>query len=106
MILQALCGYYDRKEQQPEAALAPFGFEEKEIPFVIVLNEAGKFVLLADQREMHDGKLKSRVFWCQKQRGGLVRNHLRWPIAYGITMAMSWRSQSLKNRTVYPQSMI
>ena len=69
MILQALCEYYDRKEQQPEAALAPFGFEEKEIPFVIVLNEAGKFALLADQREIHDGKLKARVFLVPKAKG-------------------------------------
>ena len=35
MILQALCDYYDRKQDD----LPPFGFEEKAIPFIIIINE-------------------------------------------------------------------
>ncbi len=52
MILQALCDYYDRKQDD----LPPFGFEEKAIPFVIVIDEAGQFIQLEDNREIEDGK--------------------------------------------------
>ncbi|PCJ84479.1 MAG: type I-C CRISPR-associated protein Cas8c/Csd1 [Thiotrichaceae bacterium] len=52
MILQALCDYYDRKQDD----LPPFGFEEKAIPFIIVIDEAGQFIRLEDNREIEDGK--------------------------------------------------
>ena len=38
MILKALYDYYNRSGD-----LAPAGFEEKEIPFVIVIDDAGNF---------------------------------------------------------------
>ena len=41
MILQALCEYYDRKKAAG-SPLPPVGFEEKEIPFVIVLSPEGR----------------------------------------------------------------
>ncbi|HOZ49867.1 MAG TPA: type I-C CRISPR-associated protein Cas8c/Csd1 [Candidatus Hydrogenedentes bacterium] len=41
MILQALKEYYDRKAADPESQIAPPGFEWKEIPFIIVLDEDG-----------------------------------------------------------------
>ncbi|MDR2507435.1 MAG: type I-C CRISPR-associated protein Cas8c/Csd1 [Candidatus Accumulibacter sp.] len=41
MILQALKEYYDRKAADPESNIAPFGWEWKEIPFIIVLNNNG-----------------------------------------------------------------
>jgi CRISPR-associated protein Csd1 len=53
MILQALCEYYDRKKAS-EHPLPPLGFEEKEIPFVIVLSGDGHFVLLRDTRELKE----------------------------------------------------
>ena len=52
MILQALCDYYDRKQDD----LPPFGFEEKAIPFIILIDEAGKFIQLEDNREIENGK--------------------------------------------------
>lgn len=52
MILQALCDYYDRKKDD----LPPFGFEEKNIPFIIVIDEKGTFVNLEDNREIIDDK--------------------------------------------------
>ncbi len=52
MILQALCDYYDRKQDD----LPPFGFEEKAIPFIIVIDEAGQFIQLEDNREIENGK--------------------------------------------------
>lgn len=42
MILQALKEYYDRKAADPESGIAPEGWEPKEIPFLIVLNEEGE----------------------------------------------------------------
>ncbi len=39
MILQELARYYERKANDSETALAPEGFEQKEIPFVILLDD-------------------------------------------------------------------
>jgi CRISPR-associated protein Csd1 len=41
MILQALKEYYDRKSLDPESDIAPMGWEWKEIPLLIVINEDG-----------------------------------------------------------------
>jgi CRISPR-associated protein Csd1 len=62
MILQALCEYYDRKKTAG-SPLPPVGFEEKEIPFVIVLSPEGKFIQLRDTREFQEkGKPVARAF--------------------------------------------
>lgn len=53
MILQALYEYYRRKPELPQ-----LGFEEKEIPFLVVLDERGRFVQIEDTRE-RDGKQTS-----------------------------------------------
>ena len=58
-MLQVLARYYRRKSISSNRT-APRGFEEKEIPFVIVLNEQGKFIHLEDTREDH-GKGKKRT---------------------------------------------
>ena len=47
MILHALKEYYDRKAADPESHMAPPGWEWKEIPFVLVLNESGSPVSLS-----------------------------------------------------------
>lgn len=57
MILQALKGYYDRKSKDPDSALAPEGFEVKEIPFVVVIDGNGALVQIEDTRS-GDGKKK------------------------------------------------
>ena len=46
MILQALKNYYDRKSSDPDSQMAPAGWEWKEIPFVLVLNQDGDPVAL------------------------------------------------------------
>ncbi len=51
MILQALVEYYDRKATDPDSALAPAGFEWKEIPFVLELTLDGNVVQIIDTRE-------------------------------------------------------
>lgn len=62
MILQALNDYYHRKAAEDESALAPPGFERKEIPFVIVLDSEGNFVDLEDTRSGEGKKKRGRVY--------------------------------------------
>ena len=64
MILQALYEYYQRKTRE----LPKPGFENKEIPFVIVLDRDGNFIDLEDRRD-HEGKKKhSRPVWVPKSK--------------------------------------
>lgn len=65
MILQALNDYYDRKQNE----LPPFGFEEKPIPFIIVINEAGQFVNLETNSVIEDGKEQVRALRVPKAKG-------------------------------------
>lgn len=58
MILQALYEYYERKTLTEAGGLAPFGWEWKEIPFIVILDEQGEFADLQDTRE-GDGKKKA-----------------------------------------------
>ena len=62
MILQALCGYYDRKARDPDEALAPPGFEWKEIPFVILLRTDGTFLDIQDTREGAGRNRRAKLF--------------------------------------------
>lgn len=80
MILQALVDYYDRKNEAEEGALAPPGFEEKEIPFVVVLDGEGKFVDLEDTRELNGKKLRARRFVVPQGSKRSGKNS--WQIAY------------------------
>ena len=59
MILQALYDYYQRKCAAPDPAdrLPAYGFEEKEIPFVLEITTDGKLVQLRDTRSL-EGKKK------------------------------------------------
>ena len=70
MILQALCDYYDRKGKDPDTELAPFGFEEKPIPFFIVIDADGKFINLTDEREFDaKGKPVAKSYTVPKAKG-------------------------------------
>jgi CRISPR-associated protein Csd1 len=62
MILHALVDYYERKALDPDSNLAPGGFEQKEIPFVIVVNEQGEFVRMEDTRTSEGKKKRARTF--------------------------------------------
>ncbi len=59
MILQALHDYYQRKLRDPDPArrLPAYGFEDKEIPFIIELDADGALLGLKDTRQL-DGKKK------------------------------------------------
>ncbi len=57
MILQSLYNYYQRKSALGEDKIAPIGFENVAIPFIIILDKEGKFIDIQDTREL-DGKKK------------------------------------------------
>ncbi len=57
MILQALYDYYQRKSADPDAHMAPLGFEWKEIPFILEIDTQGTPIQIEDTRE-NDGKKK------------------------------------------------
>lgn len=62
MILQALNAYYLRKRDIEDGALPAQGFERKEIPFIIVLDEEGRFIDLEDTREGEGRTVRARTF--------------------------------------------
>lgn len=83
MILQELVRYYERKANDPQQALAPEGFEPKEIPFIILLDEAGHFVQIDDTRAMVGRKMRARSFLVPqgvKKTSGVAAN-LLWDTA-------------------------
>ena len=58
MILQSLNDYYNRKcaHPDPREHLPDFGFEQKEIPFVLEIKADGAVVQLIDTRTLNDKK--------------------------------------------------
>ncbi|HWO99684.1 MAG TPA: type I-C CRISPR-associated protein Cas8c/Csd1 [Methylococcus sp.] len=75
MILQALYEYYQRKPELPG-----LGFEEKEIPFVIVLDEQGRFLQIEDTREGEGKKKIAKRFLIPQgvKRSSGVAANLLW----------------------------
>jgi CRISPR-associated protein Csd1 len=83
MILQELARYYERKANDPETALAPEGFEPKEIPFVIVIDANGQFVQIEDTRSGEGKKKRGHIFLVPqsvKKTSGVAAN-LLWDTA-------------------------
>jgi len=83
MILQGLVEYYDRKAADPDSALAPGGFEWKEIPFILELAADGKLVQIIDTREFQAKKLIAKRFLVPqavKKTSGVAAN-LFWDTA-------------------------
>lgn len=79
MILQALNGYYNRKAADPEARIAPRGFEWKGIDFVLLLNTAGGLIGIEDNRELQGKKRNARqhlVPQAVKKTSGVAANLL------------------------------
>lgn len=79
MILQALYDYYERKSTDPDAHMAPPGFEWKEIPFVVEIDARGNPVQIEDTREGEGKKKRARAFLVPqgvKKTSGVVANLL------------------------------
>jgi CRISPR-associated protein Csd1 len=87
MILQALYDYYQRKAADPDSGIAPEGFEWKEIPFVIVIDNEGKFVALEDTREGDGRKKRAKAFLvpsAEKRTIGVKANLLWDNVEYAV----------------------
>jgi CRISPR-associated protein Csd1 len=83
MILQALKEYYDRKAADPESGIAPQGWEWKEIPFIVVLDNKGRFIQIEDTREGEGTKKRGKRFLVPqsvKKTSGIAAN-LLWDSA-------------------------
>ena len=103
MILQALTGYYYRLVNEKGTSIAPEGFESKEIPFLIILDNAGKFVELRDTRNLVGRKLVPRKFTVPKEKSRSGSNawqdaNLLWD-HYGYLLAHP-KSESKKDMTL------
>ena len=83
MILQELTRYYERKAADADTALAPEGFELKEIPFVIVVDNAGQFVQIEDTRTPDGKKKRARSFLVPQtvKRAVNISANLLWDTA-------------------------
>ncbi len=97
MILQALAQYYDRLKDEG-AKIAPFGFEKKEIPFLIVLDKDGNFKGFRDTRVGDGKKKRARSFLLpkgEKKTSGIKAN-LLWDspqYIFGVPKDLSEKSK-------------
>ncbi|MEE9319528.1 MAG: type I-C CRISPR-associated protein Cas8c/Csd1 [Granulosicoccus sp.] len=79
MILQALYQYYERKVAENDSSLPPFGFETKELPFIIELNREGELIQIEDTREGVGNKKQAKSFMVPKgvkKTSGVAANFL------------------------------
>jgi len=79
MILSALANYYSRLRDDKPFEIAPFGFEKKEIPFLIVLDEKGNFISLRPTWHQQGKKKRARSFVVpkgEKKTSGIKANLL------------------------------
>lgn len=91
MILHALTQYYQRKAKS-DGGIAQEGFENKEIPFIIVIDKQGNFIQLEDTRELKNKKKVGRTFLVPKGLGrsgsksyevsNLLWDHYGYVLAY------------------------
>ncbi len=94
MILQALCDYYRRQQEE----LPPPGFERKAIPFVIVLDRDGRFVDIEDTRNGNDKRDKGRLFVVPqgvKRTSGVAANLLWDGLGYVLGVVSEARAAKL-----------
>lgn len=107
MILQALNRYYERKNKEGEA-LPLEGFENKEIPFILILDRQGTLVQIKDTRESHKLNDKKNILraktYCvpqgAKKTSGILAN-LLWDKAeyvLGISCREGEKSEKVAKR--------
>nr|WP_321271527.1 type I-C CRISPR-associated protein Cas8c/Csd1 [uncultured Tolumonas sp.] len=85
MILKALCDYYHHATQNVDKNIPPYGFEEKSIPFLIVIDKNGHFIQFENTNELHGKKSVPRKFLVAKtikKSSGVVANLLWDPADY------------------------
>lgn len=101
MILQELKKYYDRKSSDPDGGIAPEGFEYKEIPFVIVLDEQGQLVQIEDTRYQEGKWTRSKIFLvpqAEKRTVGVSANLLWDNAEYIFGIAIKGKLERVKHQ--------
>ena len=94
MILQTLCDYYRRQQDE----LPPPGFERKAILFVIVLDRDGRFVDIEDTRDGNKKRDKGRLFVVPqgvKRTSGVAANLLWDGLGYALGVVSEARAAKL-----------
>jgi len=78
MILQALKEYYERKVG--DGSIAPDGWEYREIPYVIVLDDKGDLIQIENTQEQYGTNKRSRRFLVPRSepRTGNIKANLLW----------------------------
>ncbi|HBA83816.1 MAG TPA: type I-C CRISPR-associated protein Cas8c/Csd1 [Verrucomicrobia bacterium] len=101
MILQALKEYYDRKAMDPEAQMAPPGFEWKEIPYIVVLNSTGNLVSLNSTYEGTGKNKRAKSYLVPqavKKTSGIASNLLWENPEYAVGIGEPKRHDAFKKR--------
>ena len=101
MIIQALYDYYERKNSDPEAHMAPSGFEWKEIPFIIEIDTHGNPTQIEDTREGEGKKKRARPFLVPqsvKKTSGIAANLLWDNAAYVLGVATKGKSKRVEEQ--------
>ena len=77
MILQSLCQYYDRLQQNPDIDIPEIGFSQEKISYVIVLDKNG-FMIGGKPQDIRDtnekGKLTPKALFVPKIKGRSGKN--------------------------------
>jgi CRISPR-associated protein Csd1 len=101
MILQALYDYYQRKAADPTSGLAGAGFEFKEIPFVIVIDEHGNCVQVDDMREGEGKKKRAKAQLVPQsvKRSTNVEANLLWDtVEYALGVDTRGKPERVRNQ--------
>ncbi len=101
MILQALTEYYDRKAADPDSDIAPPGWEQKELPFLIVLTPDGTPIDIEDTRELAGKKLRAKSFLVPqsvKRAMGIASNLLWDNVEYAIGTVCKGKNERVRQQ--------
>lgn len=103
MILQALNDYYVRKSADPETHMAPAGFEWKEIPFIIELDQSGQPIQIESTRDGKGERGNARSFLVPQgvKKTGNVEANLFWGTAeyvFGLPDAKKLAEKRVKGK--------
>jgi len=101
MILQALKQYYDRKVSDPESTIAPFGFEWKDIAYIIALSNDGKPVSITPTAESEGNKRRAKQFLVPRgvKKTSGVKSNLLWEnVEYALGVPVKGKPDRVKEQ--------
>lgn len=99
MILQVLQEYYDRKVADQTSEMAPPGFEWKEIPFVVVLQQTGEPVALLETYEGEGRDRRAKRFLVPqavKKTSGIAANFFWDNAEYALGLVKKSKSDRVR----------